>query len=136
MTVRIGTIKQKGTSLIDFLSILAIMLVLVAIVLSYSATDADGVFDASPSGLRGAASCRPTSTNACLPKQVPPRGMKEVYAFVQLTDGRAVLVRYSIEANPVPAGMIDRHMSCSGMSGSIPYSNKGDGCTSATVTSK
>lgn len=136
MTDRIGTIRQKGTSLIDFLSIFAIILILVAILLSYSPTGSDGVFNPSPSALHGAASCRPTLTNACLLKQVLPGGMNEGYAFVQLADGRAVWVGYSVKGSPVTAGVIDRKMACSGMSSLTPYKKTSAGCTSASITPK
>jgi hypothetical protein len=105
---KMGTRIKNSISLLDFLSVLAIILILGVILVSYSPINPNSVFAASPAPPGAAAACKPTPTNVCLLAPVLLTGTKIGYVFVWTTNSKPAWAAYEIKATPVTTGTRDQ----------------------------
>jgi prepilin-type N-terminal cleavage/methylation domain-containing protein len=124
---------QDGFSLIELLSIVAILLILVAIAIPYPSSDPKSWSSAPAVALGGAFHCRTTSTQACLHAQVVPSGAQTGYAFVPATGGNAAWTSYKIKETSLSAGIGGRRVFCPDMPGVVPSGAAGAGSKTAKL---
>jgi hypothetical protein len=125
------TKTQNGVSLLDFLSFLAIILILAAILISYSPNGPHSVYHASLAAPGGAAPCKATPTNICLLDPVLPAATKIGYTFVWASDSKPAWVAYETKETPVTIVTRDQRLVCA----EVPAATRNNTTGAAACTS-